>query len=534
MTELFRRMVEEESAALLRWAYAKTGQAHQAEELAQEVWLQFFSTVKKEKGQGREVVQPAHLLWRVARYVWLKSLRRMTSHQTVPLEENQPEPADFASTLAEREETEQLRSWVHQRVINLGRMQREIFILYYVEQTPQREIARRLAISEATVRWHLFDGRKKIRKGATEMEQTEFVYRPRTLGVGINGLDTPDSAVKTLRKNLLMQNICCACYAQGRTVSELAGMLGVASPYIEHDLQWLVEQEFISEANGRYFTTFMISTTAQEAAIFGVFKAHKATLCDAIVTHILRHEHTIRDIGFIGSDRPMNKLLWLLIYLFTRRLPMPTETPEPPIRPDGGKYWPLGFDSTQNDFPERETFAYNGSMCNDGFYWFGLHDFGHSEIEHVMDAWTPEYKTLRTVLEKLIFAGFDPHCLTQADQFPLAQLIEKGFVIKVGEQLKPNYVIMTKAQYDRLYAEVFAPLIEALRPETARLAEDLHALAVRELPPHLQHLATLAEAMAQHDIAWSTELLAFKDGSLYHPMDKRDGEFLTLAYIFVQ
>lgn len=52
MTELFRRMVEEESAALLRWAYAKTGQAHQAEELAQEVWLQFFSTVKKEKNQG--------------------------------------------------------------------------------------------------------------------------------------------------------------------------------------------------------------------------------------------------------------------------------------------------------------------------------------------------------------------------------------------------------------------------------------------------------------------------------------------------
>ena len=93
---------------------------------------------------------------------------------------------------------------------------------------------------------------------------------------------------------------------------------------------------------------------------------------------------------------------------------------------------------------------------------------------------------------------------------------------------------MTKAQYDRLYAEVFAPLMEWLQPETARLAEDLHALAVRELPPHLQHLATLAEAMAQHEIAWSTELLAFKDGSLYHPMDKRDGEFLTLAYIFFQ
>lgn len=532
MTDMFRRMVEADSAALLRWAYAKTGDVHRAEELTQEVWLQFFSVAKKEEHRGRAVAQPEHLLWRVARYVWLKSLRQMTSHQVTALEEAQPDPADFVSSLAEQEEQAHLHRWVHQRVINLSRMQREVFILYYVEQIPQREIARRLAISEATVRWHLFDGRRKIREGASHMNQTEFVYRPRTLHMGINGQDTPNSAVNDLRKSLLMQNICCACYEQGRTVAEIAGMLGVASPYIEHDLTWLVEQELITEAHGRYFTSFTISTTAQEAAIFEVFKRHQPTLSDAVVRHLMQQENVIRDIGFIGSDKPMNKLLWLLLYLFARRLPMPAETPEPPIRPDGGKYWPLGFDRTEDDFPERKNFAYNGSMSNDGFYWFGLHDFGQSEIVHVMDAWTPEYKALRTTLEKLIFSGFAPDSITEAEQFTLAQLIEKGFVIKDGETLRPNFVIMTKTQYARLYEEVFAPLAEALQPEVARLAEELHALALRELPPHLQHLAPLSEAMAQHDVAWCTEYLAFQDGTLYQPTNKRDGEFLTLAYIF--
>lgn len=532
MTELFRRMVEEDSAALLRWAYAKTGHVHRAEELTQEVWLQFFSAANREAKLGRAITQPEHLLWRVARYVWLKSLRQMTSHQAVPLEESHPDPADFAADLAEQEEQARLRSWVHQRVVSLSRVQREVFIRYYVEQHPQREIVRRLGISEATVRWHLFDGRRKIREGASNMEHTEFVYRPRTLEMGINGQDTPNCAVNVLRQNLLMQNICCACYAQGRTVTELAGMLGVASPYIEHDLEWLTEQELITESHGRYFTSFMISTTAHEAAIFGVFKRRKPTLCDAITSHLRNNEGVLREIGFIGSDRPMDKLLWLLIYLFTRRLPMPAETPEPPIRPDGGKYWPLGFDRTQDNFPERNGFAYNGSMTNEGFFWFGLHDFGHSEIEPTMDGWTPEYKALRTTLEKLIFADFDPACITGAEQFLLAQLIEKGFVIKEGECLRPNFVIMTKAQYDRLYREVFAPLAEVLQPELLRLAEDLHTLALADLPPHLQHLAPLAEAMAQHDVGWSTEFLSFQDGTLYHPTDKRDGEFLTLAYIF--
>ena len=63
------------------------------------------------------------------------------------------------------------------------------------------------------------------------------------------------------------------------------------------------------------------------------------------------------------------------------------------------------------------------------------------------------------------------------------------------------------------------------------LADDLRDVAAATLPPHLTHLAPLAQAMAQHDVAFTTELLAFHDGTLYHPTDKRDGEFLTLAYV---
>ena len=404
-------------------------------------------------------------------------------------------------------------------------------ILFYVRQLPQKEIARRLGISEGTLRWHLCETRRKIREGAYNMN-AEFVYTPRKLGMGINGQDTPDNATRRVGNSLLMQNLCCACYHEGRTAQELAEMLGVARPYIEHDLEWLVEQELLREEKGRYFTDFLITTSQQETEMLRVFEAHKATLCDAITGHLLAHEAVIRAIGFIGCDKPMNRLLWLLIYLFTRRLPLPVETPDPPYRPDGGKYWPLGFDRTEPVDPIRRDFAYNGSMCNNGFYWFGLHNFGQSEIESMMDAWTAEYKALRTLLEKLIHADFDPACVTEDEQYTLAQLIGKGFITKDGDALRPSFAIFTRAQYDRLYQEVFRPLADALQPEILRLADDLHTVAAAILPTHLQHLATLAQSQAQHDVAYTTELFAFLDGTLYHPADKRDGEFLTLAYIF--
>ncbi len=536
MQTRFAAWVEEYSLPLLKWALNKTGSHAGAEELTQEVWLQFLSAAKREEKSGRSIQQPEHLLWKIARYVWCRQLRTLTVHRTLPLEDAHPAPEDFAANLADDQEQQQLSTWLHRRIVNLSRIQREAFVLYYVEQMPQKEIARRLGLSESTLRWHLFQTRRRIKEEANHMTTTEFVYRPRKLHMGINGQDVPNNAVNLIRQSLLMQNICCACYDAGRTIQELADMLGVASAYIEHDLQWLTEHEFLREEGGktmsRYYTDFLITTSAQEDAVFRVFEKHKAGLCDAITGHLLAHEADIRHIGFTGSDRPMNKLLWLLIHLFARRLPMPCETPEPPFRPDGGKYWPLGFDRSA-PVPEspRLDFAYNGSMCNNGFYWFGLYNFGQSEIEDMMDAWTPEYRALRTLLEKLIRSNFAPSCVTEGEQYTLAQLTEKGFITLHEGQITPNFVIFTKAQYEQLYRTVFAPLEEALRLEMVALAHDLHELSLHDLPPHLKHLAPLAEAMAQHDTAYTTELLAFRDGTLYRPTSKRDGEFLTMAYI---
>lgn len=529
MREQFAAWVEEYSLALLRWARGKTGDPTVAEDLAQEVWLQFFSAARREAEAGCPIAQPEHLLWKVARHVWLKSLRR---RDLLPLPEDSPDPEDFPTRLADAQEDARLRAWVHQQIVNLNRLQREIFILYYVDQVPQKEIARRLGVNESTLRWHLSDTKRKIKEEANSMTNTEFVYRPRKLHLGINGQAVAQLDTTRINNDLLMQNILLACYDQGRTAAELAEMLGVARPYIEHDIDWLVKQEFLSESKGRYFTTFMISTCTQDDAIYRVYEQHKANLSGAICQYMFDHEEDIRRIGFIGCDKPMNKLLWTLIHLFTRNLPQPSETPLPPYRPDGGRYWPLGFDRSDYD-PQspRAGFAYNGAMNSVNFYWFGLHNFGTSEIEDMMDAWTPEYLRLRTLLVKLIHTGFDPACVTEEEKFTLAQLIEKGFLFMEGDAIRPNFLILTGAQYDTLRQEIFAPLAEILQPEMAALARDLHELSLSNLPPHLKHLSPLAEAMAQHDVGYMTELLAFRDGTLYQPTDKRDGEFLTMAYI---
>lgn len=61
MAQDMQAWVEEYSLQLLRWANARTGSRAQAEELVQEIWLQFFSAARQEAKAGREVEQPEHL-----------------------------------------------------------------------------------------------------------------------------------------------------------------------------------------------------------------------------------------------------------------------------------------------------------------------------------------------------------------------------------------------------------------------------------------------------------------------------------------
>lgn len=527
----FQVWVDAYALPLLRWALRRTGSCQQAEELVQEVWLQFFAAVLREEQASRPVSQPEHLLWKVAKYVWCKQLREQRYRREPQLPPEGQE--DFTAALADEEERRQLTAWLHRRIINLSRQQREIMILYYIDQVPQKEIAARLHLTEGAVRWHLFDTRRRLREEHQTMEHTtDYVYRPGRLHMAICGMPVPELATTRINQSLLMQNILLHCYHQGRTPQEISSALGVAAAYVEHNLQWLKEQEFITEERGRYYTSFLIQDGEYGNKVCKVFFENKEAVSLTIIRYLLEKEEAIRALGFVGCDKPMDKLLWLLIYHFARDLSLPVEKPTPPFRPDGGRYNPLGFDRTKRPAERlREDWDANGPMKLGDFYWYGLYNFGKSDIETLMDSYTPEWNALRILLEKLIENSFDLNCVTEEEQYRLAQLAEKGFLLMRDGKAAPTFVIFTKEQYAALKEQIFRPLEEALQPALKRMAADFHSLSLRTLPKHLQHLASFNEAMDMMDVSFITELIAFKEGCLYKPQGQRDGEFLTLCYV---
>lgn len=61
----------------------------------------------------------------------------------------------------------------------LSKQQRRIVIAYYFENRKQADIAAELGISPGTVKWHLFEAKKELKRGMSKMrEASELKFHP--------------------------------------------------------------------------------------------------------------------------------------------------------------------------------------------------------------------------------------------------------------------------------------------------------------------------------------------------------------------
>lgn len=529
MLDTERYWQEEWAARVLRWARGKTRTTQEAEDLAQSVLMEWLRAVRAQEERGACVAEPEHLLWRIARFVWCKSLRPGTYYRCEPLSEKLSAGETPEESAERQDEQRRQTAFVRRQIMRLSRIQRETLVWYYLENRTTADIARRLRVSENTVRWHLSDSRKKIREADGKMTSTEFVYCPKKLHVAINGEAYDDRLTREVLDNLLHQNILLRCYAQGQTAQELCDELGVARPYIEDAVDVLLRDELLTADGGRVRTNFIITSGAQEEARLAVYDAHKDELSREIVRQLMAHEQEIRAIGFIGCDVPMPRLLWWLIYRCTAALPNPAEMPPRPYHADGGAYHLMGF-AREPENRHYLAWDYNGPMYNDGFRWFGLQHFGSSPVQDLFELNQPHMGKLCALLIRLIQADFDPSCVTADEQELLAELLARGFLRKADGSIKPNFCVLTREQVQRLRQEVFLPIVEAVQPAWMRVCNELRTLCKASVPKHLQALADLPLHMAALAAGYMTEQIAYAYGALEKPETPEDAAMWTLVY----
>jgi len=232
-----------------------------AEDLSQEIAIRAFRALLIRD----DIDDMGKFIWTVAHNA-LSNYYRDHSKSIVGV------PIDAVADLIEDPCSEMLkgndRDAIHRlrtEIAYLSKMQRRIVIAYYFENRTQADIAREMDIPLGTVKWHLFEAKKELKRGMDTMRKAgELKFNPiRFHSFGINGSKGTKSPDEFFR-SALTQNICYCVRNTAKTINEIADDIGVSPVYVETEVEFLEEYGFLEKQKNKYIANFIISEPTAE------------------------------------------------------------------------------------------------------------------------------------------------------------------------------------------------------------------------------------------------------------------------------
>ena len=304
------RILEPWVKPVLGFALKRCKTPEDAEDLSQEIILKVYRALLL-----RDDVEDAEkYIWTVAHNALCNYYRSASRSMIgVPVETLADLPAETAEDAGE---TAEAVDRLKQEIAYLSGMQRKIVIAYYIDRKKQEQIARELGIPAGTVKWHLFEAKKELKKGMEKMrEASDLKYNPVKFSMyGING-SSGTKDIYDMFNSPLVQNLCYTVKETWKTVNEIADDLGVSPVYVEGEAARLEEYGFLNRKGGKYLANFLLEEPSMDFLRLEdkTYRAAADIFADELYTRLT--ESGILESPAIASkwkaDR--NFLLWALI-----------------------------------------------------------------------------------------------------------------------------------------------------------------------------------------------------------------------------
>ena len=524
----------------------KCGDPLDAEDLASEITYEIMAALRK----GTVPANYAAWVWRIARNRysrWAEAKSRRS--QLISGDELPAEPG----ILDEDDGTDPERLNTLRRELAFIREDyRRVLVAHYIEDRSVQDIADSLGVSRGTVLTRLHRARKHMKEGMNMAREFGVrSYKPEEITF-INNCSSFGAFGQPWRilNHPLYQNIFLEVYDTPETAEELAIALGVALPYMQSELDFLVRETFLSTvetaAGVKYRTAFPIvsrdawtACNKRQVELRGELTDCLETLVDRYVT--LCHAHGFKPYHG-GQDYETAK--WTLLMQALDTIQYETFGKRDlhgwwTKRPDGGQWDIIGYQGKTNAMTSDGK-----NVINIPEYFVGLHGSSDTEVcfqqykfyyEYIMDR-TPEYldgKPADALGEVVRAEATGTPCT--ADPTYLEQLAEIGYLRSTEEGYKSAVLHFDMA--DR--AAAFAPaerdelrgLVARVRELILGLSEYAKGILTADLPAHLREDEHIL-ALVSMSTGFRRELIlhrALSDGWLTDTGDPALGAFVRMT-----
>ena len=445
---------------LFYFAMSRTRDENEASALVSDI----AEAVLAALGKGKTPADPQAWVWavaknRYARYV-KNRIRERERTVSVTMDEGDFDLPDTDETPEERlllsEEEAEKREHLAKLRETLAHIRsdwRQVLVAYYMENRPIREIAASLGLPEGTVKTKLYQSRKYLKEGIF-MARTygKLSYAPENVNFSMSGY-TLDQRPWSIITHKLHKNILLAAYRTPSTAEDLAMEMGIALPYMEDELEFLVRETLLVKNGDKYETGFMILSADAQAKMQENLAKITPKVTELLTKEVeaeMFSDYTA-DIVWHGGYVPEADIRWTLLMSEVDYIGCQTynfgdkgmASNEMPKRPNG-KWNLLGFEDCKDNLP---FVGQHGAMDSSDkrpinfsqfkFNWNGIANRTPLHLNYA------ETETLEAIC-----LGKD---LSTVPAEHLTVLMDAGYIVQDGETYKPSlFVFYRQVRQDAL------------------------------------------------------------------------------------
>ena len=459
-----------------------------AEDLSQEIVLRAFRALLAKDDIG----DTGKFIWTVAHNA-LANYYRDVGKSTLGISID-----EIAETLAGEEEifeedSKEALLRLQKEIAYLSGTRRRIIITYYFENRKQADIARELGIPLGTVKWHLFEAKKDLKRGIDTMRKArELKFNPiKFADYGLCGSAGKEDIRSYLRSSLA-QNILYSVKSTAKTVNEIADDLGVSPVYVESEAEHLEKYGILTLEKEKYLSNIIIEEpTLEQLTLHDAMYKKAAGLFAHELYDKLTASGILDDKRIICAQNDKNFLLWALIplisalsgeHLIDEKIKFEEAAT---LRPDGGHNICYAMVRNSNILLPKD-YVY---MKN----WFGpcWSDEGDTVLWRVDSEWSENrtihnrqgfYETERAIM--LYKREKEEGKLNRDDATWLA---ERGY-IKTDENGKALWqiVILENKEIQQKLIAIGDEIKEKLHAEFEELKKPYISAVLKATPPHMR------------------------------------------------
>lgn len=421
-----------------------------AEDLSSEILCHILIGMKKYR-----IRTPEAWVWQIAHNRYARWLDRRSKERSIlsGAELSDIEDSDYCRVDEGAVEAEY--DTVFRCLHTLSAEYRNIFVDYYIGEMPVRQLSQKYALPETTIKWRLYDSRRKIRDRIGERKMDRVYSRINWNTTCCNGSMDADRYLHTQ----IARAICRAAYEMPLTIEELSLAAGIPAMYIEDELPRLEYGDAIRNIGGKYATNFIIYSLQNQAETKQASQHLIREIADCF-EKILKGKIS-EEAAFYGGNFGVGRLGYIVIpYLLRRKIRdlkerLHMSSGSYPPRKDGGYGWFIVEETADENESCAEYMAGcnvagddSGSRNTDGghIYYYWCSKYFENNIYH---GGGTRWLMAKGIVRKCE-SGTVPEGLLSEDD--IVRLLRVNLLVKDSGRYKLNFPCFTQEEFSAFTA----------------------------------------------------------------------------------